>query len=250
MRSLHKHTGIITTTITSFDQLPQREKNIFDKVCKLAFKATINSKQVFSSADIKSILPGTDSGHARKDVSDLGLIVDDRYFMRYGLDDTFTFLHLTFQEYLGAVYIAGLSESERMQIIQTYKDKNNLSVIWRFLCGMMDFSQANTMVTFVSIMKATKNKIEKLQCCFETQHSSPCSYIINTFNGQLEFTAYNFTPLDCAAISCIISKSDFQSMIYVIFDKCSFSAEGTLSILQKIGNHPLSLTIRYANTDL
>ena len=150
LRSLRRQQGTITTTITSFDQLRQREKTIFDKVCQLAFNATVNSKQVFSSADIESILPGTDSEHARKDVSDLGLIVTDRYFMRYGLDDTYTFLHLTFQEYLGAIYIAELSEAERMQIIRTHKNKKNLSVIWRFLCGMMDFSQTNAMVTFES----------------------------------------------------------------------------------------------------
>ena len=245
LRSLRRQQGTITTTITSFDQLPQREKTIFDKVCKLAFNATVKSKQVFTSADIESILPGTDSGHARKDVSDLGLIVTDRYFMRYGLDDTYTFLHLTFQEYLGAIYIAELSESERMKIIQTYKSRKNLSVVWRFLCGMMDFSQTNTMVTFESITKTTQSELEKLQCCFETQHSSPCSYIIDSFNGRLEFGSNNFTPSDCAAICYTIGKSNFQSMIYLIFNKCSFSTEGAISMLQKIGDHPLSLTIRY-----
>ena len=247
LRSLRRQQGTITTTITSFDQLPQREKTIFDKVCQLAFNATVNSKQVFTSADIKSILPGTDSGDARKDVSDLGLIVTDQYFMRFGLDDTYTFLHLTFQEYLGAIYIAELSEAERMQIIELYKDKENLSIVWRFLCGMMDFSQTNTMVTFESIMKAIKNKLEELQCCFETQHSSPCSYIINSSNGRLEFSSNNFTPSDCTAIGYTISKSDFQSMIYLIFDKCSFSTEGAISMFQKIGDHPLSLTIRYVS---
>ena len=245
LRSLRRQQGSITTTITSFDQLPQREKTIFDKVCKLAFNATVNSKQVFTSADIESVLPGTDSGDARKDVSDLGLIVTDRYFMRYGLNDTYTFLHLTFQEYLGAIYITELCESERMQIIQKYKNKENLSVIWRFLCGMMDFSQTNAMVTFVSIMRVVQNKLEKLQCCYETQHSSPCCYIINSFNGRLEFSSNNFTPSDCAAIGYTISKSDFQPMTYLIFDKCSFSTEGAISMFQKIGDHPLSLTIRY-----
>ena len=250
LRSLRRQQGSITMTFTSFDQLPRREKTIFDKVCNLAFNATVNSKQVFTSADIESTLPGTDSGDARKDVSDLGLIVTDHYFMRYGLDDTYTFLHLTFQEYLGAIYIAELiSESERMQIIRTHKNKKNLFVVWRFLCGMMDFSQTNTMVTFENIMiqnrMVTENTLDKLQCCFETQHSSPCTYIINDFNGRLEFSSNNFTPSDCAAIGYTISESDFQSMICLIFDKCSFSTEGTLNMLQKLEDHPLSLTIRY-----
>ena len=245
LRSLRRRLGSITITIASFDQLPQREKTILDKVCKLAFNATVNSKQVFTSADIKSILRGTNIEHARKDVSDLGLIVTDHYFMRYGLDDTYTFLHLTFQEYLGAIYIADLSESKRMEIIRKYKNNKNLSVVWRFLCGMMDFSRTNTMVAFESIVKAIENKLEKLQCCFETQHSTPCSYIINAFNGLLEFSSNNFTPSDCAAIGYTISRSDFQSMVYLIFDKCSFSDEGFTSILQNIGDHPLSLTNRY-----
>ena len=247
LRSLCRQQGAITTTITSFDQLPQREKTIFDKVCKLAFSATVQSKQVFTSADIESILPGTDSGHARKDVSDLGLIVTDRYFVRYGLDDTYTFLHLTFQEYLGAIYIAELNETECMQLIQKYKNLKNFSVIWRFLFGMMDFSRTNPMVIFESIMKTTENEelLEKLHYCYETQHSSPCTYIINSFNGRLEFSSNNFTPSDCAAIGYTISRSDFQSMICLIFDQCSFSTEGALDMLQKIGDHPLSLTIRY-----
>ena len=245
LRSLRRQQGTITTAITLFDQLPHREKTIFDKVCQLAFNATVNSKQVFNSADIKSILPGTDSGDTRKDVSDLGLIITDRYFMRNGLDDTYTFLHLTFQEYLGAVCIAELSESKRMQIIQRYKNQKNLSVVWRFLCGMMDFSQTNAMVTFGSIMKSIENTLDKFQCCFETQHSSPCNYVINSSNGRLEFSENNFTPSDCAAIGYTISKSDFQSKIYLIFNKCSFSTEGALSMIQKIAGRPLSLTIRY-----
>ena len=246
LRSLLRHQpeGSITINIRSFDQLPQMEKTIFDNICKLAFYATVDSKQVFTSADIERILPGIDSGYVRKDVSDLGLIVTDSYFMRYGLDDTYTFLHLTFQEYLGAIYVAELSESERMQIIQKY-EKKNLSVVWRFLCGMMDFSQASTMVVFESIMKAISSTAEKLHCCFETQHSSPCRYVINDFNGQLKFSSNTFTPSDCAAIGYTISKSDFQYMICLDFDMCSFSAKGALSMIQKIGDRPLSLTIRY-----
>ena len=239
LRSFRRKQGSITT-ITSFDQLPHRVKITFDNICKLAFNATLNSKQVFTSADIKSILPGTVS---RDDVSDLGLIVTDHYFMRFGLDDTYTFLHLTFQEYLGAVYIVELlSKSELINIIQKFKYKRNLSVVWRFLCGMMDFSDTNTMGAFKSLMKATEDKAVKLQCCYESQHSSPCSYIINAFNGQLKLN--NFTPSDCTAIGYTINKSDFHLMVHLTFTEGSFSSEGALGFLQNVCDHPLSLTIK------
>ena len=237
LRSIRRKQGSITT-LTSFDRLPYREKMVFDKVCKLAFNATLKSKQVFTSADIESILPDAN------DVSNLGLIVTDHYFMRYGLDDTYTFLHLTFQEYLAAVYIAQLSESKHMDIIQRYKDGRNLSIVWRFLCGMMDFSSISAMGTFTNLMEAIKDTLIKYQCCYETQNSSPCKYMINTFNGQLEFDSITFTPSDLTAIGYTIKKSEFTLMVYLTLKECSFSTDGALGLLLQIGGHPLSLKIK------
>ena len=91
-------------------------------------------------------------------------------------------------------------------------------------------------------MNAIENQMVKIQCSYETQHSSPCNYIINEFNGRLEFESNNFTPSDCTAIGYTIKKSDFHLMVDLIFKGCSFSTEGALTLLQQVGDHPLSLT--------
>ena len=192
--------------MASFDLLPYNDKVIFDEICKLAFTATVKSKQVFTSNDVKSTLTDVST---KSDMSSLGLVVIDRYFMRYGLDETYTFLHLTFQEYLAAVYIAGLGESQQMNIIKTHQDKKHLSVVWKFLCGIMDFASISAIDTFKRLMETTNDELFKLQCCHESQHSLPCSHVISAFDGRVDIKSSNLSPSDFVAIGYAINKSDY-----------------------------------------
>ena len=116
LRSFYKISGDVTC-LTSFDQIPSKDKVLFDKVCKLAFEATVGKKQVFNLSELQEMF--IESGSTGNDESCLGLVVVDHCFMRFGLDEAYTFLHLTlFQEFLAAVYMAGLSYSEQVCIIE------------------------------------------------------------------------------------------------------------------------------------
>ena len=241
LRCIRKREGGVIP-LMFFDQLPDNDKVIFDKICELAFNATVKSKQVFTSVDVKSLL--TDLASTKNDVSSLGLVVIDHCFTRYGLDETYTFLHLTFQEYLAAVHIAGLSESQRMDIIKAHHKEKHLLVVWKFLCGMTDFTSASAMDAFKCLIETTKakDKLFQLQCCHESQHSLPCTHVINASNGRVEFNGSNFTPSDCAAIGYTIKKSDYGT-VDLTFNECTFSFEGALAFLQQIDDHSTSVTL-------
>ena len=232
LRSIHKRQSEIIK-LTSFEQLPKDDKVAFDKICKLAFNATVESKQVFTSSDVEKTLTGN-----TENMSSLGLVVLDRYFMKYGLDETYTFLHLTFQEYLAAIHISGLSNSQKAKIIKSHEKQRHLYVVWRFLCGMMDFQSRGTMNTFKSLMETTKDTLYKLQCCYETQNPQPCTHVISDI---VCLSHYNFTPSDCAALGYVIKRSNRQH-IHITFSECSFSFEGTCAFLQQLENFPISLT--------
>ena len=225
--------------LTSFSKLPREDKRLFDVVCQLAFDATIALKQVFKHSELKHKL--FKDGSIVCDESSLGLVVFDRYFMRYGLDETYTFLHLTFQEYLAAVHIAGLSKRPQRKIINTHKYAKHLSVVWRFLCGMMDYSIPSAMDVFESLME-TGDLSFNLQCCYESQHSSTCNHIIKTCHGELKFNSVNLSPLDCTAIGYTVKNN--QNHVCIVFEQCDFSYEGALSFFRHIGEHPFSLTLR------
>ena len=231
-------------SLSSFSDLPCDDKRLFDVVCQLAFEATIASKQVFTYSELKhkllkvgGMLPGE---------SGLGFIVIDRYFMRYGLDETYTFLHLTFQEYLAAVHIAGFNEHKLREFVKTqiFPRGNSalLSVVWRFLCGMLDYTNPNATEAFQNLMARGTDPIFKFQCSYESQQSSTCIHIIRTLQGELKFTSVNLSPSDCTAIGFAVQKCPDE--VYIIFQDCDLSYEGAFSLFQHIGQHQFSLTLR------
>ena len=208
VRSIRKREDKIIT-IKSYEELPDDDMVVFLRVCKLAFSATLESKQVFTLDDVKCIMSGVCSSNQ---LSSLGLVVIDQYFVTYGVDETFTFLHLTFQEYLAAVHIAGLPASQRANIIKAHGHKKHLSVMWRFLCGTLCFPIADAIETFTEVLKTNDSVLFQLQCCYETQHSLACDHVLSTFQGKIELRDQRLTLTDCLAIGYAINRSEYPNI--------------------------------------
>ncbi len=78
----------------------------FSQICKLAYKKTLSSKQVMKQSEVKDFF--------RDDVSHFwGLINVDKIAGISGLQGVYTFLHLTFQEYIAAYYLCKLPVEEQ-----------------------------------------------------------------------------------------------------------------------------------------
>ena len=73
----------------------------------------------------------------------MGLVTVNSTAQLSGMDNLYTFLHLTFQEFLSAYYIASLDTEKKVELLTTNTDvflRQSLSATAEtFLCGLVNF---------------------------------------------------------------------------------------------------------------
>ena len=238
-RTISKSTQDIDK-LTSFDQLSPKEKSVFDKICHLAFRATVESRQVFEKSEIKDICGAIGSINEKENP---GLLVIDRCLATVGYDSKYSFLHLTLQEYLSAVYIAGRDNSEQMTIVRSNSGKKHLYVMWRFLFGILDYSKESTVNLFKLLLDATRNdKLLHIRCAYESQHSAASTEVLQFHENNFQFQEIGHFDLVCISYVLKIAK---YTTIKLNFYQCDFSVNDAVALLKGVGDRQLSLTVMY-----
>ena len=239
IRWIRKQTGSTRVSVRSFNCLSGREKDAFQQICKLAFETTAASRQVFTESEVQNISTSDSLGY---DKDSLGLLVIDRYFSKSGIDLTYTFLHLTLQEYLAALFMAGLSEDERISTVCTYCHLKRLSISCRYLFGMLDYSKESTVDLLKQIVdKTPDNHLLHVQCAYESQHSDAFTDIVCFHEEGFKFQDIR-NPSDLFYIAYVLKAAQF-SLINLHFCQCEFNDENAIALFNGIGDRELSLTI-------
>ena len=169
--------------IESIQSLPPSEKHSYMKICKLAFKMVRSSKQVMRQAEVQGFFDIHDS---------LGLITVDKVALRYGMQKLYTFLHLTFQEFLAAYHVSQLKEEKQTRLIKKYGSAKQMQAVWKFYCGLVSFNQNNKFATLLD--RAQYGTLYKVQCSLESQQPCTCNSIVE--DGGLSFKDTFLTPSD------------------------------------------------------
>ena len=222
--------------ISSLHCLTGDIKKYFNKICELAFDMTIHSKQAILQSQTRFPLstPGSDK-------SSLGLVTIDSTAELFGMEDLYTFLHLTFQEYLAAFYLAGLEDDEEI-ICKTKERHNNLQMVWKFYCGMVQFKAHSIVLN--SIMSNTDLDMYKIHCAFESQQHIVCDSVLELDKADtLSFKDHSLIPTDFLAISYVISTTSYK-VTTLTFTDCSLDGEGVALFLEKMSSDHLE-NIKY-----
>ena len=225
--------------LNSYDLLQPDDKAVFDRICKLAYEATMNSKQVFSYFELCNYNLQFKTGSTGSDNSSLSLLVIDQYFVKFGLDETYTFMHLTLQEYLSAVHLASLDDSQRIVAVKEHCAKEHLTVVWRFLCGILKYSNPSTKQILDVILTATaKNDLLHVQCAYEFQCEQSSTRVFQFHKNSFSFI--RLVSSDCTSLIYLLENASYDN-VKLTFESCSLSSSDYAAIFQSFHDHQVSL---------
>ena len=241
--------------LRNFNELSSEDKRYFDVILKLAYNATIDSKQVFTLDEVKELVSQQlSTSGTGNDEKTLGLIVIDRYFVKYGLDEIYTFLHLTFQEYLCAVYVANQTEEKQKEILLTHGSSKKLAEVWKFYCGVGNCSPENFSVLLDKAQCKVKNRrkmtvpntLLHLHCAYESQQDWMCSKVMGKCDSCLELRDQSLSPSDMTAVGYVVRRSEMPLKGLEIAS-CHLGVEGLAALLTEVGDKELSIVkLRYS----
>ena len=209
-----------------------KHKDDFKEICKVAFNRTKDSKQVFTADNFS-------------EKQDFDLLVSEQVIVPVGGAQvkSFSFVHLTFQEYLTAIYIAWCDEeSQRNAIVTEHCSERTFLVVWQFLFGILK-PYSDELLS--KIQEATpKNHLLHVQCAYESQDPTACAKVLGFHHNSLVFRGIRPSDLPCLTYAL---KSSPVAECKLQFRSCSFSVNDACTFLEGVGHRQLSLKIEYVD---
>ena len=190
--------------LQSLEDLKDEEEKLFKKLCSIAFEMMANFRKVMSRGEFT----------ADSQLS-LGLVTTDISAHWSGeYQNSYSFLHLTLQEFLAAYHISKASQEKQKEVIEKYWDIVPMRNVWTFYFGLAKFEKE--LLVTMSNMKLFESRnldpLFSIQCAYEAKKE-----------GVTELVASSSIKI----IDAIIGTYDISAIAYVMSEAASIHNKAT-----------------------
>ena len=200
-----------TFSMSSFDELPEDLQQSWWLLCQFAFEAIEKDKIVFSKKELLKFFP---EGLAFEEkILCFGLLQSAETVLDVTCVVSFNFVHLTFMEYLAALYLTTQPHHRQLQFLE----KCHSTMISRFFFGIYFASSKGISQDFdikkaiYSVARSNDYYIKNTlcHCAFEAQNNSVndemIQFLIDHRVVGVDF-GHPCTAHDCTAVLYVINK--------------------------------------------
>ena len=182
-------------TLQSLEDLKGEEAEMFKNLCSIAFEMTANSRQVMSRGELNI-----------DNKNSLGLVTIDVSAQLSGeYQNSYSFLHLTLQEFLAAYHISKLNYGQLLDVIK----KTNFSyflagIVWKFYFGIANFSNEEELKKAEKIIQQRYVGREfPILCAYEAKHDAIIKLVCMKDFNILHF----YHTYDLLALAYVVSEA-------------------------------------------
>jgi len=162
----------------TFEELPEKIRNPFKQICKLAYLATEKNVMTFSSDTLHSF-------EATEPLNHLGLMQSVKSLYEYGKGTTYHFLHLSLQELLAAYHISKMRLDDQVKVFKKWLDNPRFSSVFGFYAGFTKLQSKeirDVVAEMVETNRKKRSEEKTLLVClmnwlYEAQDPELCGFV-------------------------------------------------------------------------
>ena len=226
-------------------RLPDPSSGHFKSLCDLAFKGLEEDKLVFSRDDMENVFL---EKYQDFDMPVLDLMTSAKSYSSRGAKDTYSFLHLTIQEFLAAYWASHyLTDAERLSFFKKYLLNNRFRMVLLFLSGLTELNFHDTHTLF-NKGSWVHDHIHICHLLYESGNHSIYKYVLENcvLSKSIEMSGSKF---DALVVSHFIAssgcqwdllqfKSEHMKIVHKVFSSCTLEGVSIRETLIIFSNLP------------
>jgi hypothetical protein len=179
----------VAETLYDIGTLPMPIQDYFSILSKIAFEGLKEDKLIFDQNELKLAFSPAFTG---KDLPVLDLMTSAKSYSSRGTHDTYGFLHLIIQEYLGAFWAAkNLSDEDKLKFLRENLKKERFYMTLWFFAGITKLDISNVCSIFSKDLWEYDNHVHICHLLYESDSNnhSLCGYVADNcvLNKKLSF---------------------------------------------------------------